>query len=179
MFEWVAIMSSPRLVRHLARLAKHAFNEDHPGAVLALFVLGYGLPLQDVLTLRRSDIDIGAKSLRVKGFDLPLSPPYIALLELFMLMHPAPVDGPLFVGVRLREAHRWVSNAMDGVNAQTLFCLAIVGTSSAAGAGEVGEVMAKLVALGADQALVKSVEREFTARLRAGLLAWHAILFDE
>lgn len=172
-------MSSPRLARHLARLARYAFDEDHPGAVLALLVLGYAITLQDLLTVRRADIDLWAKTMRVKGFGLPLSPPYIALLEVFMQMHPAPVAGPLFVGVTQRQARRWVSDAIGDVNEQTLLCLALFGMASCVGAAEVGAVVAELVELDAAPALVESVERELTARLRAGLLAWHAILFDE
>lgn len=166
-------MSDARLARHLAGRALRAMTDDAPGALLALLVLGYGMPVQQLLALRWGDVNLSARTLTVGGFPVPLTVRYGLLLRQYQGAPTPPASALVFPGMTPRQARRWIAEVMGGVDEQTLMLLGWVGAAECASVGEAGAILAELRELGGALELLESVEREFTARMRRGLVVWH------
>lgn len=166
-------VSDARLARHLAGCALRAMADDAYGALLALLVLGYGISVQQLLALRWGDVDLSAQTLTVSGFPVPLTVRFRLLMRQYQGCQMPPASALIFPGVTPRQARRRIGDVMGEVNEETLMFMAWVGAAECAGVGEAGAILAELRELGGALELLASVEREFAARMRRGLVVWH------
>ncbi|NWL80584.1 hypothetical protein DM872_27405 [Pseudomonas taiwanensis] len=157
------------------------FDGDPAASMLGLLAFGYGQPVPVLLGSRWSEFDLPSCIWRVQGQTLPLTAPFLVLLERYRRVCPDPVDhmfpgqgggvlGKVQANARVLEVLREFFDLDD------LRAVAVRLCPDLRGAEWRAECLRQYADLGATCEQVGALEQELDRRLRSLVEGWHLAL---